>query len=148
MASFPKINGVVFDFSSVELDIAGEVFTDVEEITYSHTLEPGEMRGTRAELLGRTRGEYSAEGSITFRKAAWGRLVASLGEGYLEQSVDITVNYAEEGEDTISDKLFGARFTAPENSHSQGSDPLNVSVDISIVRVEENGVTPIAGMLR
>lgn len=148
MASFPKINGVVFDFSSIELDINGEIFTDVEEITYSHTLEPGEMRGTKAELLGRTRGEYSAEGSITFRKPAWTRLIDSLGDGYLEQSVDITVNYAEEGEDTITDKLFGARFTAPENSHSQGSDPLNVSVDLSIIRIEENGNVPILGMLR
>lgn len=146
--SYPKINGQKFDFSSVEIDIAGIIYIGVTELSYTHTLEPGILRGTRAEKLGRTRGEYDAEGSVTIYKDTWNEIRNALGDGYLETSFDITATYAEDDEEIQVDKLFGVRITSVETAPSQGTDPITVDLELDIIRIEENGVLPIEGMLR
>ena len=78
------INGKTFDFSSIEITIGALSYTNVTEITYSDSLEPGILRGTSAKKKGRTRGEYNAEGSITVYKADLASILAelaALGEG-------------------------------------------------------------------
>jgi hypothetical protein len=56
--SYPRINGLYFDWSSIEINIDGDVVVGVKEITYSDTTEPGEVRGPAPNLIGRTRAEH------------------------------------------------------------------------------------------
>lgn len=150
--TFPKINGHQFSHSSIEVTItngnAVKVLSQFSEIKYSHSLEPGKVRGQNAEAFGRTRGEYDAEGSLTMIKKVYVDLIQALGDGYLEKSFDITVMYNEENEDQVTDKLFGCRIKKPETSSSAGQDATNVSVDLDVMRLEEGGLTPIKNMLR
>lgn len=153
MADYPLINGHKYDFSSISIDLGsqGGIVVGIKEITFSHSLEPGIVRGTRAEKLARTRGEYDAEGSIVFYAGEHEEFVAALSQnnsvGYMEQSFDITLSYSTPNQPTMSVKLFGCRITSEEGGGSQGTDPLEVSCDLNIMRVQTNGANPITNQL-
>jgi hypothetical protein len=147
---YPLINGVKYDFSSIEIDMGsdGGIVTGISEISYSHGLEPGEARGTHPQILARTRGTYSAEGSITMYKAEYATWIASMGDGYQEKSFDITVVYSEpDGDGTVTDVLYGCRMGVTENSASSGTDPLSVTVPIMPAYIVENGTKPLSNMI-
>ena len=151
MADYPNINGTAHDWSSVEIDLGedGGIFTGISELTYSDNLEPGEAMGTSAQKLARTRGTYSADGSIVMLKRDASEFIAALGNGFKEKVFDITVMYSDAGAgDVITDKLIGARIGSTESGGSQGSDPLSVTYSIDILRISWNGIDPLEDMLK
>jgi len=151
MADYPNSNGTAHDWSSVEVDLGedGGIFTGISELTYSDNLEPGEAMGTSAQKLARTRGVYSAEGSITMLKRDATEFIAALGNGFKEKTFDITVMYSDTNvPDVITDKLFSCRIGSTESGGSQGSDALSVTYSIDIMRISWNGVDPLADMLK
>ena len=147
MADYPRINGHVYSFASIEVSVGQTIFTGFTEITYTQTLEPGIFRGTRSEKLARTRGEHNVEGSFSLVKDEYQELIAALGEGYMEESLEFTVNYSELLQPTVTDVLTGVRITSEEDSHSQGTDALVVACDMDILFMTRNGVLPIVGQL-
>lgn len=148
MADYPLINGNKYDWSSIEIDLGDAgIFTGVKELTFTHSLEPGEVRGTRAELLGRTRGEYSAEGTIVVWAEEYAQIIAALGDGFMEASFPITATYSDTNVPVQTNRLFGCRITNADMGGSQGTDPLEVSMDLSIFRIETNGLNAISGIL-
>ena len=106
---YPMINGLRYSWASVRIQADGNEYVDIKDITYSHTIDRGEVRGSGPQLLGFTRGEYKAEGSITFLKEGYDALIAAFGDGYLEHVFDIAVSYADEGQPTVTDQLVGCR---------------------------------------
>jgi hypothetical protein len=139
-----KINGLVYDYSSVEISINGLPYQGITEINYSDTMEPGTLRGTGALMRGRSRGLYEAEASFTMAKedfdAVKNALVAMGLGGFMEAVFPITVNYREEGANMITDVIEGCRIKHNENSHSSGNaDSLMHKVDLSVYRIKWNG---------
>ena len=147
MATYPLINGNKYDYSSIEIDIDGTLFTGVKEVSFTQGLEPGEVRGTRAELIGRTRGEYSAEGSMVVYAEEYAEIIAALGDGFMEKSFSVTMTYSDTNVPTQVNRLIGCRITNVEGGGSQGTDPLEVSLDLSVFRVETDGLNAVSGML-
>lgn len=143
---YPLINGNRFDFSSVEVVIDSVLFGGVKEVTYSDSLEPGELRGNRAQLIGRTRGKYGAEGSLTLFKSEFQQMIALLGGqgiGYMEASFTVVVAHSEPGSDVVTDTLIGCRIKKAEDQKQEGGEPLTVKCDLHIMRIDRNGVTPL-----
>lgn len=144
------INGVRYDFSSIELTINGLTYSAVQEISYTHELQPGILRGTRPGKLGRTRGQYDANGSLVMYKSDYQQFITLLQAtnpltGYMEKNFLVTVIYEEIGSgELITDVLQGCRIVSEENSHSEGSDALQVTAQLDIMQVIPNGMTPIA----
>src|SRR5687767_2875869 len=143
---FPLINGHRYDWSSAVIKLGGVLFNGITELTYRHALEPGELRGNRAQIIGRTRGSYSAEGSITLAKLEYADLIRQLGDGYMEKAFDITASYqpSSDSADVVTDFLRGCRITSAENSHSEGGDVLVVRCDLSIMWIAEAERTAVA----
>lgn len=144
--SYPLINGMKHDYSSVEISIDGAKFIGVKEISYKHSLEPGEVRGTRSQLLGRTRGKYSAEGSMTLYLSEYQDLIAKLaakGIGYLEQDFDVEVSYSGRNTDLVTDRLRGCRIKSADKSHSSGEEALVVKCDLHVMYLLESDKTPL-----
>lgn len=148
MATVPLVNGNRYDFASIELRIRGQIFTGFKEISYSHKLEPGEVRGSAAQPIARTRGEYSAEGSLTLYRQEYDELVAVLGDGFMETEFEGTVTHAERGQPTITDRLVGVRIKSDDSSYSQGADALEVKLDLSIMYLLKNGKSPLLNLRR
>lgn len=145
-APIPLINGVHFDYSSIRVSFDGrDPEIHVLEISYKDALEPGEVRGTSARVTGRTRGQYKPEASLTLTKAAWSELLENLGQGYMEKSFEILVNYAEVGLPVIPDVITGCRIKNVDESHSDGnSDALKVKLDLHVIQIIRDGVSPLA----
>ena len=134
----PVINGVVYDHSSVEITIKGTRYLQVSEVTYKNTLEPGKLRGAAAKVLGRTRGEYDAEGSFKVSKAEGARIIADLGHGYMAKEFGIVCNYSEAGQDMITDTLQQCRITGTEDS-SSGTDATMTTFNLHVYNLLLNG---------
>jgi hypothetical protein len=133
---------------------SGVKYHGVKSITYRHNLDPGVLRGNRAGLIGRTRGTYTAEGSVEFYRAEYEQFLSSLtggglgafvnAPGYMEAIFDITVSYSEAFSPLLTDKLIACRLKSAENSHAEGNDPLTVKCDLSIMYLVENGKFPVS----
>ena len=148
MATYTKINGKAYSHSSIEVQLNGKPYLFVKEVTYSDSLEPGEVRGTSAQLLSRTRGDYKSEASITLYKGSAQELVDDLGDGYLEKEFDLVVTRQEQDMSTIIDTVVKCRIKKIESGSSQGADPNEVKLDLHPFYILWNGFSPIADLIK
>lgn len=143
--SFPYIQGMIYDFSSLDLGFDGKVqdWTEgLKEISFNEELTPGEVRGRRAHVIGTTRGEYKADGSFTFFFVQGQQLIEYLcdgeGNGWGEKYFTLTLTY-EEGSLKNKVEWFGCRLKKADDSQSQGGDPLETKFDVFISMIARNG---------
>lgn len=158
--NIPLINGNRYSFASIELRLLGQRYYGVKSINYSDSLEPGEVRGTDPQLIGRTRGKYSADASIEMYlrefddfSSKLASLAASVGlpsaTGYMEVPFDVIVSYAEDGAPVITHEIIGARIKKSDHSNTEGSDAISVKNDLHVMVIVKNGVssvTPISNI--
>lgn len=147
MADYPLINGFRHDWSSAEIKLAGTVVRGIKSLSYKPSSEPGEVFGTHAQKLGRTRGQLKFEASIELYLTEYEELKGSLGDGYLEKSFSIVAQYSEEGQPVVTDELLGCRIKSPDKSFQSGSDALTVKLDLDVMLIIENGVKPLTNTL-
>jgi hypothetical protein len=144
---YPDINGNRYDWSSVEVSLAGDITIALTEVTYSDGLEPGDARGTRSWILASTRGEYKPEAGFTIHKVELQRLIDKLAARgpYMEQRFDMLVSYADTGQPTLSDKVPACRIKKISDQPKQGSEPVTCKVDLHVGGIiERNGRKPVA----
>jgi hypothetical protein len=149
LPDYPLINGLRHDWSSIQLVINETIKPiGVKELSYKHSLEPGEVRGTHPQVLGHTLGTYSAEGSFTLYLEEYKEMIAQFGEGFLATVFNLTINYSpKKGDPVITDKLIGCRIKAADKSYSQGNEPLAVKCDLFVMLLIENGIKPLPNTL-
>ena len=158
---YPVINGNRFDFSSVELQLNGRRYIGVKAINYKQEIDPGEVRGTAPQLLGRTRGTYKAEGSIELYREEFADLCSdlqALAVGFLEANFLCTVTYSELPPNGIpnslpspvqTDTLVGLRFKSDDHSMQSGSsDPIVVKLEFTLMYLMVNGSLPVNNLLK
>jgi hypothetical protein len=143
---YPLINGLRLDYSCVEVNANGKTFTGVTEVNYTQKLEPGKVRGTSAQVNGRTRGQYDPDASITMLKEDAQELIAALGAGYMERPFDIVVHYSAAAGATLTDRIVGCRIKESGNAHKEGGDALSVKFALDVIAIIENGVAPVTGL--
>jgi hypothetical protein len=144
--AYPLINGHRFDFSSAEIKVAGVLVYGIKALNYRHALDPGEVSGSRAPLIGRTRGKYTAEGSIELYLSEYQQLITLLaagGRGYMEASFHIVASYSEVGGELITDTLIGCRLRNADKAFADGADALSVRCDLHIMELRENGLSAL-----
>ncbi len=145
------INGHRYDFSSLEANFGPLSFTSFQALSYSDSLEPGQQRGQSAKKLGRTRGEFNAEGSITILKEDLPSLLViltGLGQGgYMEAVWDLTATYSSGLADPNPsvDLLQGIRITEISEAHSVGTDVLVNELTLDIMDLSRNGLSATSG---
>lgn len=144
MAQYPLINGIRYEWSSIEFNINGGIQLGIKTCSYKSTLEPGEVRGAGAQILGRTRGELKHEAKIELFKQEMQELIDALGDGFLEASFDIICAYGDTGVPTTTDRIIGCRMKSLDMSWKQGTDALAVPVDLHVMKILYNGKKPIA----
>ncbi len=142
---YPLINGNRFDFSSVEFIIGTKRYAGgVKEVSYDHALTPGELRGNHAPLIGRTRGKYEANGSMTVFKSEYQQIITDLGPGYLEKAFDLQMLYSEPGSPVIQDVLRGCRIKKDADTGSEGGEASEVKVELHPMMLFRNGLAPLS----
>ena len=144
-----RINGFFYDFGSLELNFSGTVLTALESVDYGESMEEGERRGTAAEVLGRTRGQLQkGEGTVVGDKEEIQAFLDKLGDGRLERTGTATYVYGNNGAKTTTDVLQSVRILGVSDSHSQGTDALNMELTISYLYMTRNGKTALINQRR
>jgi hypothetical protein len=146
---FPRINGFCYDFSSMEFNFSGTVLSALESVDYSESVEEGERRGSAAEVFARTRGQLQkGEGTVVGDKEEVQAFLDKLGDGRLEKTGTATFVYGNDGAATTTDVLHSVRILGVADSHSQGTDALNMELTISFLYMTRNGKTALINQRR
>jgi hypothetical protein len=140
----PRINGRFVDYSEITIFVDGKPKIGVKEISYKATREPGKVRGTAPNVLGRTRGDFDFEGSFSMYQEEAADFIATLGAGFMEKDFTVVVTYQPLGGKLVTDTLQGCCITEIDDSHSQGTDPLETKFTIHILGILFNGVSAMA----
>jgi hypothetical protein len=134
------INGVTYDWHSIEVQANGVATPEIKEISYKEAGKRTRVYGTPRNAVGRTGGKSEPEASITMYKAQWERFKAELGNGFGLVEFDVLINYSEAGQDIVTDELLSCTIEEVETSPSQGDDPIEVKLALSVLRMKHNGL--------
>jgi hypothetical protein len=149
------INGEAYSFSSIKLTStvlgAPPLLERVRAVNYKHSLTPGELRGMSPKVLGTTKGEYAADGSLElyledwklFRTGLFAMPTLPLVAGFMQKKFMVTVAYASEGCVPTIDVLRGCRIIEVSKAYSRGTDALFVQLSLHIMEVVEDGVPAV-----
>jgi hypothetical protein len=147
----PIINGRRYGFSSIDLavnglPVLGRSFTG---LSYSDTVQRGEVRGGSPLPLGHTRGDYSAEGSLEMPKEEFDIFLSAITLGgtlgYYEASFELTASYSEflsPGTPLMVDHLNGCKLNGTAQDYQRGPEGLIVRVPLYVHYLILNGKMP------
>ena len=135
-----NINGNEFSWASVKVRFASVEVTDIKKVSYADELDGAEpVYGVGRHPRGRTAGRYKpGDASITFYKSGWRRLLQGLPSGFADVRGTVIVQYRE-GSEVVTDVLEDVRIMGADGSAEDGTDPLEVEVKLSILRIKHNG---------
>ncbi len=149
----PLINGQAYDFAQVEITLPGVGIVPLQEISYSDSLDYGELRGSgSAGILALTGGTYSGDCSFTCEKQVFNQFLKGLSVAAPAGQINlfefpISVTYAHPQKPLITDVIQGCKYGGGESSGSGGApDALVVPVTLKIKRVLWGG-TNVLGPL-
>lgn len=146
-APAPLINGFRYSFASIELAVQVgilpvQIITDVDDISYSESLELAFKQGTSRLPLGWTAGNYKpGDCSIQLGKSTFTDLVTTIGPGWLGAGIKMNVAYADVGEIVTIDTII-ARIIGTEDAHTYGPDALHVPLKLQPFTILRNGLPP------
>lgn len=156
---FPLIQGVRTDHSSVDLRLDGSSGvgqslwkTGLKSLTWDASLEPGEVRGSYAQVIALTRGTFKANAAMELWKGEANNLEQALydhyrPQGLLEIIFPILLTYRQESVILSSTAAMWARITKKSESTTQGSESHSTKYDLYVLAVAENGIPLTTGMV-
>lgn len=147
----PLVNGNRHDFSSVAVSLRGRTYNAFKSINYKYTHERGKVRvnGWPAPI-GKTRGEYTAEGSLEMLRDEYQDFVDFLMQGQPrftgigDIDFQIDVRFVTVGSPRVfQDTLYGTSLKTGDFANQQGSDPSMVKCDLDILYLDINGMKSV-----
>lgn len=148
------VNGTEYSFVSIRFFADGIELEGVTSIDYKSSIERGSVMANSPGEVGRTRGNYKAEGNLEFTRRGYRDFIAQLRQRFPaknpnEVRFDVALSYGEDGQPLLSDELVGVQLAGNEHSGSAGSaDPMKVKVPLNIRGIFVDGVPPFAGFRR
>jgi hypothetical protein len=148
----PLINGVVYSFGHIGLDIAGLQFTGgFQSIKYSRKRNREMVRSNSPDPVGKTLGENEYQASAIMYLAWWNALMQTikntLGAGYGDQSFTVYVKYAANGFDPIVDTIINCTFDTSDADQSAGPGALVRTVEFNPTKILFNGLDDLENPL-
>ncbi|MBF0454950.1 MAG: hypothetical protein HQL72_09090 [Magnetococcales bacterium] len=123
----PTINGRLYDWGSVEIQLPSGIAVGATEISYNDEMGREARYGKGRTPRGFGTKNYKAGGSMTLDKDEAQRLREGLGgKVYGDTPFDIVVSYAPEGKPVITDTLPQVLITKSDTSAKQDEDNTGV----------------------
>lgn len=140
------INGILYDWESVEIQLPQGVAVGIEEISYTDE-RPIEARyGKGSTPRGYGRKNYKGSGSMTLDKDEFERLRTAVGGSvYKAAPLTVIVAYANDSQDTVTDTLPDVVVTKQDASAKQDDDNTGqVKLDFEILSpIKWNGTAAL-----
>jgi len=138
-----SINGNLYDWESVEIQLPNGTAVGVAEIGYSDEQSIEARYGKGSVPRGYGRGNYKASGSLTMDRDEYERYSKSVGGSvYKSDPVTIVVSYANDDQAPVTDTLSKVRITKVDTSSKQGeANASEMKLDFEILEpIRWNGV--------
>lgn len=149
----PLINGAIYSFAHITLDIAGLSFTGgFKSIKYSRKRSREIVYSNSPDPVGKTLGqnEYqcSAELYLAWWLATLRTIQANLGPGYGDFSFSVFVAYNATGFDPFQDEIQNCTFDSTEADQSAGTTALTRTVEFNPTKILFDDEDDLANPLR
>jgi len=137
----PDVENFAYNFSRAEITLNGRIFSAISNISHNQALEEGEIRGTKAYVIKRTRGAVGlGEGTIEFSDFEEAiQFIEELGDGWAEKVFTSTIVYSAPNKQPLKYELTGCRLLDHEVDHEEGAEGLPASFPFSFMRRKING---------
>lgn len=134
MAAKQLINGKVFDWSSVTINVSGIENIEPLEITYSDEAELETINGKGGKIRGYGTGNKKNSVKVSLIREDYdeiSRVIKGKGVKSLSTYIipKITVSYADEGAETTTDVLTKVVLTKRDSKAAQGDKSMKVDLD-------------------
>lgn len=138
------INGRRYAWESITIQLPHGVMVDVDSIDYEDERKVNRTYGRGSRAQGYSRGNASGKGSLSMLREEYERLAAAMPNGkYGGNPFPVTVSYADEGRDTVTDTLEDCVFTTWKTGGKQDDGDVKVTMDFEILGdILDNGRTP------
>lgn len=152
---YPLVNGVRHSFASIELKVGTDIYNGFRAIDYNRVRTRAKPRGNHPDPYGKTIGENDYTATIEFYLAEFYRLINSLGNGYGDIPVEVSVTYAVPAIGgspafvTHQDIIKGGTIDSSEASQQTGPDALTRKIDLNPTKILYDGLedllVPLSG---
>lgn len=138
------INGRRYAWESITIQLPHGIMVDVDSIDYEDERKVNRTYGRGSRAQGWSRGNASAKGTLSMLREEYELLAAAMPNGkYGGDPFPITVSYADEGRDTVTDTLEDCVFANWKTGGKQDDGDLKVTMDFEILGdILDNGRRP------
>lgn len=131
------INGKKYSWEDITIKLPHGTLVDVDSIDYSDKKEKEAIYGKGSNPQGYGTGNYSAEGKLSLRKEEFDKLVDHAkqngGSLYGLKPFTITVAYANEDQQTVTDTLQSCTITEISGGSKQGDKDVKRDISLAIL---------------
>lgn len=143
MANTTIINkfGTMKGWSSITVNLLGRDLEGISAISYTDNVEKENVKGAGSMPIGRSRGNYEAEASLTLYKEEVDALKLSLAPGKRIQDIapfDIIVQYQTPEGPIMKDIIHNAEFINDGVDVSQGDGTIATEYELIISHITWN----------
>ena len=135
----PEINGVVYNWSNLQVNIAGTLVTGITKINYKDEQEIESVYGAGQRPIGRGYGRITSSAGITLLRDEVEAIRASSGTGRLQDipSFDIIVQFLPvDGKKIITHRIRGAQFKNDGVDASEGDTGNSIEFELVVSQIE------------
>lgn len=133
--------GVMKGWNSVTVNIMGRDVEGISAVSYNDSMEKENVQGAGPYPIGRSRGNYEAEASLTLYKEEADALKMSLPPGKRLIDIapfDITIEYENESGLILRDKIRNCEFTNDGVEVNQGDGTISTEYTLIVSHIDWN----------
>lgn len=145
---YPLVNGFMFSWASVVLQIAGREFRGITSVEYEATRERELQYGNSPDPIGKTLGKNKYKFDVEMYTQEFHRLLAILGDGYGDVVFSGQVAYRQAGQSLHYVTAVGCTLDGKTVSLSEGATGTKVKIATNPVKVTIQGTNDLAVPLR
>lgn len=135
----PLVNGQVFNYANIELNVMGVMVQGVTAIKYSDEQEVEDVMGLGPNPVGRSMGGITRTGAITFGMEELDKLEAASPTGRIQDLPEFTIVVSfvrRPGTPIVTHKLTDCRFKTNGRDMSQGDQYVKTEVALAIGNIQ------------
>lgn len=140
------INGKVYDWNSVTINVSGMEDIELQEISYDDEQEHDLIYGKGGKIRGFGTGNQKNSVKLSMLREDFNEMIRVIkSKGYKSfykyMVPKITVSYADDGASTTTDILTNVKFTKRSLKAAQGDKSMKVDLDgLAIGGIKMNGL--------
>ncbi len=143
MSAQPTINRQEFTHVSLTVNVGGQNFFGVTDLSFGSERETGPVHGTGPNQIGVALGPLKHSGSMEMVKTYANRLRRALGTGYMSKPLTITATWRESAMAEISTVVITAFIKKDDTKSTQGADPTKETLELHVSQIVRDGVLAV-----